>query len=389
MQKKVMALAVAGALALPTVAVAQSSVQISGRGVIEYGHADGGSNRPSTDMADNPGGANIRFTSQESLGGGLTAWFQCESSVDVRGTDQEGLCGRNSAVGFRGGFGNIYMGKWDTPFKRALNQGTVGAEETGILGMSWMAFGGSGSSDVSNENESTLRQRWKRRETSMLTYDSPNFSGFQVMAAVTDARGATSAVNGNSNQKPRLWSIGGTYINGPLAIGAGYEKHDDIGARNLGTDVSDDAWGVGASYTFGQVTLGAFYLDATYEMAAGQETKKKTWGAGVDWRLTGPHMLSIQYVKANDTKGNGGNVGTGNGALTGCRQGVVVNCSETGGQEISLGYTYRFSKRTTIRLGYVRMENDDRTNSYRIGSTGSVANGDTVDGYAVLVKHDF
>src|SRR3546814_9689180 len=51
-----------------------------------------------TDYADTPGGSAIGFRGEEKLGGGLSAWFQCESSADVRGLDQEGFCSRNSAI---------------------------------------------------------------------------------------------------------------------------------------------------------------------------------------------------------------------------------------------------------------------------------------------------
>jgi predicted porin len=391
MQKKLMAVAVAGALAVPAVAVAQSSVSVSGRITMEYGRADQGSNRPSTDMADNPGGSNVRFRGQESLGGGLSAWFQCESSADVRGVDHDGFCTRNSAVGFRGGFGNVFIGKWDTPMKRALNLGRVGAESTGILGMSFIGFGGSGGSDVSGEGNSVNRQRWQRRESSLLTYETPKFGGFQAMGALTDANTATLAVNGQSNAKPRLFSLVGTYDMGPLQVGLGYERHNEMGGLgNPAGDLDDRAWGLGIGYTFRSVKVGFTWLDAKYETGVNAETKKKTWTLGADWSLPGPHMVSVQYAKARDTQGNGGNIG-GNGGVTGCATVVagVAGCHDTGADAWSLGYTYRFSKRTTTRLGYIRVDNDSRTNTNRLGSTGSVANGDSVDGWALLVKHDF
>ena len=64
MQKKLMAVAVAGALALPVIAAAQSSVTISGRVTYEYGIADQGNGRDNTDYADTPGGSAIRFAGQ-------------------------------------------------------------------------------------------------------------------------------------------------------------------------------------------------------------------------------------------------------------------------------------------------------------------------------------
>lgn len=397
MQKTLMAVAVAGALALPVIAAAQSSVVISGRAVIEYGRSEQ-AGKPSFDGTDTPGGSNIRFRSTENLGGGMSAWGQCETSADIRGVDQEGLCGRNSGVGFRGGFGNIFFGKWDTPFKRALNQGSVGAEETGILGMSFLPFGGSGGSDVTGEGESINRQRWKRREPRLGYYESPNFGGFQIMGAFNDGSGATRAgvTDGSTNAKPRLWSIGGVYNAGPLEIGIGYEQHKEMGTLNAATgDLDDKAWGAGISYTFGPVNVGATYLDAKYETGGGTETKKKTWTIGLDWRLPGPHMVSFQYAQADDTSGNGTTIGgTGNGHIQGCASPLLtdgsVGCSDTGGKAFSLGYTYRFSKRTNIRLGWVRVDNDSRSMQYRLGNNGAnLLAGEKMDGYAFLVKHDF
>jgi len=141
MNKKLMALAVAGALAAPAVAFAQAStVQVYGKITYEYGIADQGADGRMWTMRILPAAARSVSKAKKTRRG-LSAWFQCESSADVRAMDQTGFCTRNSAVGFKGGFGNVHFGRWDTPMKRALNMGTVGATETGILGMSFVAFG--------------------------------------------------------------------------------------------------------------------------------------------------------------------------------------------------------------------------------------------------------
>jgi predicted porin len=401
MQKKLIAVAVAGALAVPVIAAAQSSVTISGRATYEYGHGDQGAGRDNIDYADTPGGSAIRFAGQEALGGGMTAWFQCETSMDIRGLDQIGLCSRNSAVGFRGGFGNIYFGRWDTPFKRVMNHGTVGAEETGLLGTSFLGFGGSGGSSASQDGqESQQRQRWKRRETCMTTYDTPNFGGFQVMGAFTcgntpsDFDGGNGLVSGQANQKPRVLSIGGQYVNGPLAIGIGYEKHKEFGAHAIGgSDLDDKGYGAGISYGFlnGNVLVGVNYLRREWETTAATETKKDTYGIGVDWRLPGPHQIQLQYQKAKDSKGNGLSIG-GNGGAMGC--GVLIagsiGCHDTGADQISIAYQYHFSKRTTIKFGYTKLDNDSRSNSIRVGNAAStLALGENLDSYAFLIKHNF
>ena len=408
MQKKLIAVAVASVLAAPVAALAQTStVNIYGTMTYEYGFGDAGDNRPETDYADTPGGSAIGFRGEEKLGGGLSAWFQCESSADVRGMDQRGICTRNRPVGFKGGFGNLHFGRWDTPMKRALNQGTVGAEETGLMGMSFLPFGGSGGADATNSNDGPQRQRWKRRETGLVYYESPVFSGFQVLGAFSSGNFAwdSSAVDATPNPKPRVWSLAGTYSAGPLRIGLSYEKHAEFGAHQgspascgLSTAgvitctassqptvaLDDSAWGISAAYTFaGKVKVGGTYLDAEYETAPGRQMDKKTWTVGVEWNVAGPHTMAAQYASAGDTKGN---------SLVGisANGGLEASGPDTGGDAWSIAYRYAFSKRTSLRIAYVRVDNDTNSNTYRIGNSSSLlGNGQNVDSFAARIVHRF
>ena len=408
MQKKLIAVAVASVLAAPVAALAQTStVNIYGQITYEYGRGDQGTGRPDVDTAQTPGGSAIGFRGEEKLGGGLSAWFQCESSADVRAMNQDGFCTRNSAVGFKGGFGNLHFGRWDTPMKRALNQGTVGAEGTGLMGMSFIAFGGSGGADATESNDSDQRQRWKRREAGLIYYESPVFSGFQVLGAVSSGNFAvnSSAVDATPNPKPRVWSLAGTYTSGPLRVGLGYERHDEFGAHQGSpascglstagvitctasslptTSLDDNAWGISAAYTFaGKVKVGGTYLDAEYETAPGREMDKKIWTLGVEWNIAGPHTIAAQYANAGDTKGN---------SLVGIQTngGVEASGPDTGGDAWSIAYRYAFSKRTSLRIAYVRMDNDTNSNVYRIGGTASLLrNGENVDSLAFRIVHKF
>jgi predicted porin len=394
MQKKLMAIAVAGALGAPAVAFAQAStVQVYGQITYEYGIANQGDatggSRPNVDYADTPGGSAIGFRGEEKLGGGMSAWFQCETSADIRGIDQVGLCSRNSAVGFKGGFGNIHFGRWDTPMKRALNVGTVGAEETGLLGMSFLPFGGSGGSDATGAGpDSPNRQRWKRREVGLTYYESPRFGGFQVLAAFSPGNRAadTGALDTTPNSKPRVISLSGIYQAGPLGIGLAYERHNEFGAYTPVTtfDADDRAWGASASYKFGPVEIGATYLDAKYETGPGLERKKKTATVGVEWALAGPHSIEAQYAWAGDTKGN-----DTAGVVLGGNGGVSASGSDTGGDAISIAYRYRFSKRTSIKLGYVTVDNDSAATTYRVGNTASVRAGERSSAVAFHIRHRF
>jgi predicted porin len=389
-----MAVAVAGALAAPAIADAQSTVQIYGRVTYEYGIGDAGRDRPNTDYADTPGGSAIGFKGVETLGGGMSAWFQCETSADIRAFDKVGFCSRNSAVGFRGGFGNLFFGRWDTPMKRALNIGTVGAEETGMLGMSFLPFGGSGGSiaalgagNTDTFGESFQRQRFKRREACLTTYETPSFGGFQVMGAFTCGNSAfdNALTDDDNNQKPRVISVAASYVNGPLGIGLAYEKHKQFGTQAPGAaELDDRGWGGSVAYTFGQnIKLGATFLDRKWETATG-DVKKRTATVGVDWRVAGPHSVQVQYAWAGKSRGDSLTGIGGNG-------GANAPGSGTGADAWSLAYQYDFSKRTSVKLGYVRVDNDKNSNSARIGNTPALigTGGQNVDAWAFLVKHNF
>ena len=376
MKKKLMAVAVAGALAAPAAVMAQTStVQIYGKLTYEYGYADTGDGRPNTDVAQTPGGTAIGFRGQEKLGGGLSAWFQCESSADVRGLNQDGLCTRNSAVGFKGSWGNLHFGRWDSPFKRAINMGTVGVQDTGLLGHSFVFAGGSGGVNAIARG---TRNRWKRRDVGWTYYESPNFNGFQVLAAFTPGNAATTAVdNVTVNPKPRVVSFGGLYRGGPLAIGAGYERHNDF--NTVAGSGDDDAWNVSVAYTFGTVKVGVAYLDADYDIAPGVSLEKKNWNLGVDWTIAGPHAVEAAWTKAGDSKGNS-TVAIGNVAASG---------PDTGADLIAIKYRYSFSKRTRVWFGYINLDNDNAA-SYALGGTSApVAAGENMNAFVFHVQHSF
>lgn len=382
MQKKLIAVAVAGALGAPALALAQAStVQIYGKMTAEYGYVDQGTGRPNTDMLQTPGGSNVGVKGEEKLGGGLSAWFQCESSADVRGVNQDGFCGRNSAIGFKGGFGNVHIGRWDTPFKRAT-VGMIGAGDTGLLGAAFLMAGNS-TGTIASGGASLNRSMWKRREASQIYYESPNFNGFNVLAAYSAAN-ATAALNATTGAKPRVQSLAALYKNGPLEVAGGYERHSDFGSAGGGN--TDRGWTLGGTYTFGgNVKVGAQYIDTKYEITSGTDLTKKNWMVGVDWHISGPHNLEASYVKAGDSKGTAvTGVAGGGGAFA-----LAAPASGTGAKLYQITYRHDFSKRTQVKMGYVKLNNDNAA-SYGLGGLATpTAAGTSQSAWVMYAQHTF
>jgi predicted porin len=268
--------------------------------------------------------------------------------------------------------------------------------------MSFVAFGGSGGADATGTGpDSQGRQRFKRREAGLTYYESPVFSGFQVLGAFSSGNAASdnAAIDQSANKKPRIWSLGGTYNNGPLAIGAGYEKHKQFGAFSLSgappaADLDDKGWGISAAYTFaGKVKLGGTYLDRNWQTAPGRNLKKKTWTIGVDWAIAGPHSVQAQYAQAQDSKGNSllainesGGGGAAPHVLVG---GTEVARSDTGAKDWEIAYSYAFSKRTRVKFGYHKTDNDNNA-AYKLGNVAPVlTRGDSQSAWAFHIQHRF
>jgi predicted porin len=93
----------------------------------------------------------------------------------------------------------------------------------------------------------------------------------------------------------------------------------------------------------------------------------------------------VHYSDIGDSMGNSliGIGGNSNGAH-------AASGGDTGGDAWSLAYQYAFSKRTTVKVGYVRVDNDSNTSTYRVGNAARpIDNGEKTEGVAVLVKHNF
>ncbi|HEX2826600.1 MAG TPA: porin [Burkholderiales bacterium] len=394
MQKKLLAVALAGAFGAPAVALAQSStVQVFGTLYVEYtvradqgnSSAAGNPSRSNADFIQTPG-SEIGFKGEEKLGGGLSAWFQCASTADPRGQSQNGWCGRNSALGFKGGFGNVFIGNWDTPFKRTISPTVVGGNDTGIFGTAFLL-----TADSTTDAVGANRLNFKKRQNNLITYDSPTFAGFQVMAAFTSSGPSTGTLEAATNNKPRVLSIGGQYSAGPLYVSAGFEQHRDYAGAGGPDSSKDNGWHVGAAYTWGPVRFGGQYTEQRFDTVAG-DVKAKAWHVGVDWNIVGPHGLRAAFTQARDMSGPAGFAGVNGSFVGGAASGAGYRPApgnDTGADMFQIRYVYTFSKRTEFTAGYVRLNNDNNA-GYRLGGLGaSIQNGQNEDAFAFAVRHTF
>ena len=165
MQKKLLTVAVAGALAAPAIAVAQSTVEVYGTVNMAFGqfrYSESTSGSPSVSKWDVANGAsNYGIRSRENLGGGLAGWIQIEQNAPLERSNNVAItpASRNSAIGLQGGFGNFFIGQWTTPW----------ADLDALWGIGTVGFWGPVTSTIG------------RRETTG-TAPNPNCQNFQSPA---------------------------------------------------------------------------------------------------------------------------------------------------------------------------------------------------------------
>ena len=338
MNKKLIALAVAGASLAPVVASAQTAnpVTLYGRAwvMFESVKADGGTAAPipSRNRVSDVGPSFIGVRGTEDIGGGLKAFFQMEYGFRLDENNASGtpFSGRNSAVGLQGNFGSILLGRWDTPWKTA----TIAIDPYGTVSMGGLTTG------------MQDRGNFDRRENNTVQYWSPNLSGFQARAGYVANEGRTSVVN------PTSTSFSGTYTQGPFYVGYVWERHKDQYKSYTGAIGNVAGASERGQALFGNVTLGAFKLGA---MA--QKFKKENPNNGVASRNTesraqmfaatytaGKNVFIYSYITNKDSTFQ-----TAGAAPLPVEAVCKVN---------TLGYNYEFSRRTTFMAQYVQIKNN-------------------------------
>ena len=368
MQKKLLTVAVAGALAAPAIAVAQSTVEVYGTVNMAFGqfrYSEGSApNTGSVSKWDVANGAsNYGVRSRENLGGGLAGWIQIEQNAPLERSNNIAItpASRNSAIGLQGGFGNFFIGQWTTPWAdldALWGIGTVGfwGPVTSIIGrrettgtapnpncqnfqspapnVGSTATGVPASCDAVEANSTSF---W-RRVSQAVFYQSPVMAGVQAKVAYQTNEGKATGTTGGTNADPSLWSFSVQWsgMGGRARVGAAYDRHKDF--NTIGQ--TDTGYALKGGFNFGVVDVGLAFEQVKYNAPTGGEAKSKQFGVALAVPV-GPGSIRASWSKAKDLTGPG------------------IAISDTGATQYNLGYEHRFSKRTNVGVGYAKITNKD------------------------------
>ena len=364
MNKKLIAVAVAGMLAAPLAAQAQTAnVVLYGRLNLDLEYIDANGSNPSvTRLSSNSSRLGVRGT--EALGGGLNAIFQIESSIngDAGGGT---LAGRDTFVGLQGSWGTVKFGNFLAPYDDMHPIfGNVPTFTTSILATA--AIWANNGSFAKNTGA------FDARLPNSLRYDSPVISGFTGSAQIS-----LDSENGSSD--PLVLSLAGIYNNGPFQGGIAYEANKDVRCAAATPNCGLDDWAltVTAAWNFGVVRVAGLYERLQYDTPTG-DLKRDLWGIGVTAPV-GPGTIYASWQHANDGKGS---------CTT--RVGGFTCGGDTGADHYTVSYTYPLSKRTITYIGYTGLNNEARASyNYNINPYLPNTQGLDLNGFVAGMVHLF
>lgn len=344
MNKKLIALAVAGATFAPAV-MAQSAnpVTLYGRVwmMVNSLKADGGATPLSSRITVGDGSSLIGFRGTEDLGGGLKAFFQVESlaSPDSGGGS---FASRNSGVGLQGGFGSVVIGRWDSPMKLSaifvdpFGQNTIGGQNT-----------------VINSGD------FNRREINSVQYWSPTVAGFSARVMYGANEGKTATAN------PHSLGFSLDYATGPFRVNYANQKHTDYRGATVTAGVVEKQQNLSASAVFGPIRIAALTQKA---------------------KLSGLTDRKANEVSATYTAGkNQFHVNVAR-----LKNGLVSTAAQPEAKLSALGYDYNFSKRTTLMARYAVIKNNGASAVNLVDSNlPTFANGNDPKGFGAGIRHTF
>jgi len=414
MQKKLLAVAVAGVLAAPGVALAQSSVTISGNFKVSFenvrigSYARAAGNNSETRLADDS--SRIVFNVTEDLGGGLAAigQFDLRFKYDDSGTTGAAnvggqVGGGNTFVGLRSkSWGELVFGRRDLHYFNTESTLTSKAASLRHDSVSLLAYIQGTAIATASRTQNVIR------------YITPNWGGFTVIAAYSTNGAGNDSDIASTIRKGRAWNLNPNFQAANFQVGYSYwsQKADGVVAPaavtvagcgvgvltvaaataavatntcTAATTVTGTAAAVAAvdqrgdrlygSYKWGGLQVGlAWDKSRLRNGVTGADTNRRTaWSLPIGYTM-GNHNFYGHYTKARDDK---------------------VTAAQDGAKMFALAYVYDLSKRTSMGVSYSKITNDAGStyNHFTTTSLGdaaaAVVAGEDPRIFAATIRHAF
>lgn len=279
MNKKI--IAVAAGLALPMVSA--HAVEVAGKKLEVYGkaHLAVQSNDDALDTTNDNWQVNsidsrLGFKGAIPLDSGLTATYKYELGVAVADEDpanESGITRRNQYLGLKGGFGEVRLGRHDSPLKMAQGKFDQFGDTVGDLKFA-------GDEDGENRNDSSITYLGKFDKLAV-----------NVQLVPGEGNGTTSG-QGISDTT----SIAVSYKDGPLYIAVANDSYDNTG----GGGAEDSLTRIVATYKMGDMQFGLLSQSGV-ESAEAASAKEDWLGLSFNMKVGSKNKFKFQHITVEDS----------------------------------------------------------------------------------------
>jgi predicted porin len=374
MQKKLLALAVASALAPAAAFAQQSTVEIYGRanlGLDTYeakgSDVAGGANNFKSRYRIYDQGSRLGFRVNESLGGGMRAFVVLETGVNFDRGDNLGQtssaantssgfwASRASYAGIGGDWGDVRFGRQDVWWSNGV------IAQTGANYINTAADGVTTGGFQSVTAPAT-------RTANVVSYNTPTWGGFNASVyfapnSSTDQNTGSegTAYTGTGQKKASLYDITARYTGGPFRAQFDWAAH-----KYLSTDPAPQREDSGMKLGVGWAYAPGSQISAVFEKLTNKDAAS-LFGVGVEerkvdmWLINWEHMLGqwqllAQYLQTGDVKG------------------LNADPGQTKAKAYTIGAKYFLSKRTGVYASYNKIDNQANAWADYTGGAYSSAN---------------
>ena len=351
MQKKIIALAVAGLLS--GAAFAQTNVTVYGTIDMAYVHqSDSVTDANAQNNIDDGGWDRSRFglKGTEDLGNGLSVSFQQEFGLKADN--------QNGATMQRASFVSLDGKGW----------GSVKAGNFWSVVDDFVSYTSAGSGSQVGWGEGVIDLSLKTSANNAVQFESLDYNGFKFGVGYS-SNFYSEADSSVSNDNMRAVFAAASYTNGGLYVGGAYTK------GRQGTDNLDyREWMLGGAYDFKSLKVGLAYADASLDQdvffgtaGATDELRRKTWRGNVSVPVTAKDTVTLSYTDSKLERGDG--------------------LKDYDASAWGIAYMHALSKRTTL---YAAAYTADADHGFlTVGTNGDVTYDGFETGFKLGVRHQF
>ncbi|MFK5915836.1 MAG: porin [Woeseiaceae bacterium] len=311
MNKKLIAVAVAAGLALPMISahaveVADKKLEVYGKLHLNFGTFDkkvagGDDNWQLSSYASRLG-----FKGQIKLDDGLIGTYKIESEIAIENGATD-FATRNTYVGLKGGFGEVRIGRHDSPLKMAQGKFDQFGDTDGDLKHA-------GDEDGENRNKNSITYLVK----------SGNI-GFNAQIIPGEGDGVTVG-DGPAD----TISVAVSYKDGPLYVALAQDSYDSTGGA-----AEDSLTRLVATYKMSGMQFGALYQ--TGVEAPDTAAAKEDWlGLSFNMKMGKNNKFKAQYIVVEDSA-----------------------TSTKEGTHLSIGIDHKLGKKGTVYAMYNSLKEED------------------------------